>query len=180
MLHLILAHGFEEIEALTTVDILRRLGLEVRLTSITGARSVTGAHGITVMADSIFRKTEIEKCDGIILPGGMPGAKHLLQCDALCKSIFSLHQSGKLLAAICAAPIVLGKVEVLKGKKATCYPGFEKELIGASIRKSMVVTDGNVITAKGPGASVAFALAIAEKFVEQEKIEQLKADMFLV
>lgn len=179
MMHLFLADGFEEIEAFTTLDILRRLGLDVRVTSISGARSVTGAHGIAVMADTLFRSVEVKNSEAFIFPGGMPGAKLLKQCDVLRKLIVAHHEEGKLLAAICAAPIVLANAGVLENKMVTCYPGFEKELTGADVRDALVVVDGNIITAKGPGASVHFALAIAERFVGAKQIEKLKADMFL-
>lgn len=179
MLHLFLADGFEEIEALTTLDILRRCGLEVQTVSITGKRLIHGAHGIPVMVDSLFRYSGVNTSDGIILPGGMPGAKNLLAYDGLKKALLNHDRRGGLIAAICAAPMVLGRANLLVGKRATCYPGFEDYLSGATITGQLVEEDANIITGKGPGASVAFAFAIARHFVSDEVVKKVQADMFL-
>lgn len=179
MLHLFLAHGFEEIEAFTTLDILRRLDLDVQTVSVTGTRLIKGAHDVPVMVDSLLRKGDVASSDGLIFPGGMPGAKNLLACESLRKCIVSHHQNGKLIAAICAAPIVLDHAGILVGKKVTCYPGFENQLKGAIIDPSLVVQDGNIITAKGPGAAVPFAFAIAKHFVRKQKIERIKYEMLI-
>lgn len=177
MLHIFLADGFEEIEALSTIDILRRCDLEVQIVSATGTRLIRGAHGIAVMAETVFRKSEIQKSDALIFPGGMPGARNLQSHDGLRKAIISHHQHQKLIAAICAAPIVLGSCNILNGRRATCYPGFEEELLGATTIDDMVVEDGHIITAKGPAAAIDFAFAIAARFVDKSVIDHVKAGM---
>lgn len=179
MLHIFLAEGFEEIEAFTTIDILRRCNLEVQLVSITGTRLIRGAHGIAVMAETVFRKGLLVESDGLIFPGGMPGASNLLKHDGLRKLLLVHKEKGTLIAAICAAPIVLGRRGLLKGIKATCYPGFESELEGAEIVSAPVVEDGNIITGQGPSAAKDFAFAIATRFASFPTIAQVKAAMLL-
>ena len=179
MIHLFLATGFEEIEALATLDILRRFGLEVCTVSVTGTRLIHGAHGIPVMADTLFRRLDIDSSDCLIFPGGMPGAKNLLVCDALRRCLIAHHNKEKLIAAICAAPIILGKAGILKGKNATCYPGFEGYLEGANCKNSLVEVDGNIITAKGPGATIEFAFAIASRFMEPARLNEMRFNMIL-
>lgn len=180
MLHLFIADGFEEIEALTTLDILRRCGLEVATVSITGTRLIRGAHGIPVMVDTVFRKGELERTQGLILPGGMPGAKNLSLHEGLRKLLVSQCAQHTLVAAICAAPTVLGKHNLLNERRATCYPGMETELRGAEVVDEMLVEDGNLITAKGPAASVEFAFAIAARFVDSSTIAQVKSSMLFI
>lgn len=177
MLHLFLATGFEEIEAITTLDILRRCGLNVQTVTITGTRLIHGAHGIPIMTDCLFRKSLLEDSEGLILPGGMPGAENLLRHEGLRKSLIAHNAKGTLIAAICAAPMVLGRNGLLEGRRATCYPGFESHLKGANLSEEMVVSDGNIITGRGPAAAVPFAFAIAGHFVEQTQIASLKYDM---
>lgn len=177
MLHIFLADGFEEIEALATVDILRRCGIDVQMVSTTGKRLITGAHGIPVMSDALLRRSEYADCDGIILPGGMPGAKNLLQSEALRKALLSHAAERKLIAAICAAPIVLGLNGLLKGRRATCYPGFEEDLREAECTGRPVEEDGNIITAYGPAAARDFAAAIARRFVPDETVDRVLHDM---
>lgn len=156
---LLLADGFEELEALTPVDILRRAGIEIDTISIK-SREVTGAHGITVIADKI--QTEVTPSDygTVIFPGGMPGAVNLDSSDFSDKIISAVLENGGRLAAICAAPLILGRRGLLKGKKATCFPGFENELTDAVITQSDVITDGNITTASGMPAAYAFALEL--------------------
>lgn len=177
MLHVFLADGFEEIEALTTIDILRRCGLEVQIVSATGTRLIHGAHNMSIMAEAVFRKNEISQSEGLIFPGGMPGARNLLQHEGLRKTLIQHNENKKLIAAICAAPMVLGKNGILRERHATCYPGFEEELIGATYVNEMVVEDEHIITAKGPGATVEFAFAIASRFVDATMVECVKSDM---
>lgn len=177
MLHIFLADGFEEIEALSTIDILRRCGLEVQIISVTGTRLIRGSHGIAVMAEMVFRKGEVWNSDGIILPGGMPGARNLSMHDGLRKALLYHHDCHNLIAAICAAPMVLGKFGILNGRRATCYPGFEGELKGAIVSGDMLVEDGHIITAKGPAAATDFAFAIAARFVDGGVIARVRAEM---
>ncbi len=159
---LFLAEGFEEIEALGTVDILRRAEIPVETVSITNDKEVSGAHYIKVTADKTFDELDFSSIDMIVLPGGMPGAKNLNEHEELKKHIEDFVKNDKLVAAICAAPLVLGGMNLLDGKRATCYPGFEPELIGAKITNENVTVDGNIITGKGPGLVFDFALQIVE------------------
>lgn len=179
MLHIVLADGFEEIEALATIDILRRCGLEVQIISVTGKRLMVGAHNIPVQADTLLRVSDMNQTEGIILPGGMPGASTLAASDCLRKAIRAAYRSGKLLAAICAAPMVLGQMELLKNKRVTCYPGFEEYLIGANVTGNAVEKDGQIITGNGPGAAIAFAFAIASEFVTAEVVENVRKGMMI-
>lgn len=178
-IYLFLAEGFEEIEALTPVDVLRRAGLPVKTVSVTGDLAVSGAHGVPVVADMSFEEVKAEDAEMIVLPGGLPGAANLDGHAGLGKLIFALAEAGKPLAAICAAPLVFGKRGLLKGKKATCYPGFENFLEGAEYTAALVQTDGNFITGKGPGAALAFAFAIVEKYCGAEKVKELKQGMMI-
>ena len=160
MFYLFLADGFEEIEALATVDILRRAEIPV-LTVGTNGKYVTGSHGICVEADIEIEAVELDKITGIILPGGMPGTKNLDDNKAVSSIIDFAYENDLWICAICAAPLILGKKGLLKGKKATCYPGFEKYLEGAILGQNVCV-DSNFITAQGPGAAFSFAYSIVE------------------
>lgn len=160
---LFLANGFEEIEALATVDILRRAQLTVETISISDKKSVTGAHNLSVIADKTFQEANFSDVGLLVLPGGMPGAKNLNEHEELKQLISQFNEEGKLIAAICAAPMVLGGLGLLKDRRATCYPGFETELTGAKATGESVVTDGNIITGKGPGLVFEFALRLVEK-----------------
>lgn len=179
MLQLFLAPGFEEIETIATLDILRRCGLDVVTVSIAGKRLIHGAHGIPVMADVIFKRAVMQQSQGCILPGGMPGAKNLMEHDALRKAILQHGEQQRPIAAICAAPMALGEWGLLQGRRATCYPGFEKHLKGATLSDEPVVRDGHIITAKGPAYAVDFAFAIAERFLKPADLQKIKAGMLL-
>lgn len=177
MLHVFIAEGFEEIEALTTIDILRRCDLETVTVSVTGTRLIKGVHGIPIMVDTVFRKGELSKSSGFILPGGMPGAQNLFLHEGLRKALVAQDKSQKLIAAICAAPIVLGRRDLLSGRRATCYPGFEEELRGAILVDANVCEHGHIITAKGPSCAVEFAFAIAARFVDSTTLARVKSGM---
>lgn len=177
MVHLFLANGFEEIEALATLDILRRCGLEVATVANTQDKTVTGAHNIPVIADYAFGEISFEGSQALVLPGGMPGAKNLLENAALRDALLAQNARGALVAAICAAPMVLGQHGILQGHKATCYPGFEDLLVGADVQTALVVEDGNVITGKGPAAAKAFGFAIASRFVDAETVDSVRKGM---
>lgn len=179
MFYILLAHGFEEIEAFGTVDFLRRCGLEVKIASVEGVRSITGAHGITVLTDCLVRQFNVIQSQGLILPGGMPGAEKLRDSMLVKKTVMAMAKRNKLVAAICAAPMVLGVTGVLKDMRATCYPGFEPYLKGAIIEDALVVEDENFITAKGPGATIDFAAAIARRFVSEKTVENIKRGMIV-
>jgi protein deglycase len=172
-----LATGFEEMEALVPVDVWRRAGFTVYTVSVTGDKIVTGSHNISVVADLLFEEAEYNDTDLIFLPGGMPGASNLDAHKGLQKKILEFDQSGKYLAAICAAPLVLGHNNLLKGKKATCFPGYEKELFGATITGSSVEFDGNMITAKGAGVAFEFSLRVVVLFKGKDFGLQLAAKM---
>ncbi len=168
-----LADGFEEIEGLTVVDILRRAGVEVTMTSIMGRKEIHGAHQITVLADMLYEEVDFEHLDGVVLPGGMPGTTNLGAHDGVRKQITAFAAEGKLVAAICAAPSVLGENGILKGKKAACYPGFEEKLLGAEVVLEEVAEDGNVITSRGMGTAIPFALALTAYLVDAKKAQEL-------
>ena len=161
MIYIFLADGFEEAEALVTVDILRRAGYKVTCVGV-DKKEIVGAHGIKITADIKTGEFSPVKMQGVILPGGMPGTRNLMANATVCNAAKTAFKEGKLVAAICAAPSVLGKLGILKGKAATCYPGFEQELIGARYVNAPSVTDGNVITAKGAGAVFEFGFAIVD------------------
>ena len=158
-----LADGFEEIEAVTTIDILRRAEIETIIVSISESKEVTGAHGIPVVADSLFVETDFSSADLLFLPGGMPGTKHLGEHAELVQLLINHANNGKKIAAICAAPTVLAKVGILKGKEAVCYPGYECELTETTISTQNVVKSENIITGKGPGTTIQFALKLVEE-----------------
>lgn len=159
--YVLLAEGFEEIEALTQTDVLRRAGVDVKNVGVTG-EYVTGSHGITVKADVTIEEAAAEMPDGIILPGGIPGTHNIAKSAEATAMIQKVFQSGHLVAAICAAPSVLGGMGLLKGRKAACYPGYEEALIGATPCSEKVVVDGNVITSRGAGTAMDMALTLAE------------------
>lgn len=158
--YVFLAPGFEEVEALTPVDVLRRAGLEVSMVAVGDSLHVSGSHGITVIADALFSDIRISAADVLLLPGGMPGAANLDAHQGLGSLLVAHVSRGGVLAAICAAPMILGKLGLLRGKQATCYPGYEKYLEGAICSEAPVVVDQNLITARGVGAALAFSLAI--------------------
>jgi 4-methyl-5(b-hydroxyethyl)-thiazole monophosphate biosynthesis len=173
MVYVHLADGFEEIEALTIVDLLRRADIGTETVSITGRLPVTGSHGVKVIADILFEDAVYPECEMIVLPGGLPGSTNLDAHEGLREKIYSFNNQGKWLAAICAAPQVLGHAGVLKGKKATSYPGVEKELEGAELVTDIVVSDQGVITSRGPATAIAFALKIIEELKGKETADQI-------
>lgn len=170
------ADGFEEIEALTQVDLLRRAQVEVITVSITGNLLVHGAHGIDVMADILFEDGLME-ADMLVLPGGGPGTKMLMQHAGLKELVLNYNKANKYLAAICAAPGVFGVNHLLVNRKAVCYPGVEKNLIGATVEDQPVVVDGNIITSKAAGSSIDFALVLIEKLCGYEASEQVRTSI---
>lgn len=174
-----LADGFEEIEALAPVDILRRAGLSVKTVSVMDEQVVAGAHGVPVLADVMFDEINAEDAEMILLPGGLPGATNLDAHQGLSQMILDFAKEEKPLAAICAAPLVFGNRGLLEGKKATCYPGFETYLKGAQYTAALVEKDGNFITGKGPGAAMEFAFAIVEKYCGMDKVIELKQGMMI-
>lgn len=178
---LFLADGFEEIEALATTDILRRAGMNVRTVSITASPLVTGAHGVTVKADVLYDATLFSNPAWLILPGGMPGAANLHDFAPLIGLLRRQYESAHgRIAAICAAPsVVLGAEGLLKGRKATCYPGFESGLKGAEYVDEPVVTDDKFVLANGPASAFKFALAIVAEELGEEKSIEVASGMLL-
>ena len=177
MIYMFLADGFEEIEALATLDILRRGSLEVTTVGVTG-KQVSGSHNIKVIPDIFIDDiSDYTSVTGVILPGGIPGTPNLEANEKVISLIKYCQENNKFIGAICAAPSVLGHLGVLKGKKSTCYPGYEKELQGAVIGENSVEVSDNVITAKGAGVSFDFGFAILEKFKGSIVVEELKKSM---
>ena len=160
MIAVLLAEGFEELEALSPVDILRRAGLDVKTVGITG-KTVTGSHGIPVVADILPNEVDLSGVEAVIFPGGMPGSLNLDASEFSDKIIDAVTKNGGRIAAICAAPLVLGRRGLLRGKRATCFPGFESELTGALTVDAPVVTDGNITTARSFDAAFAFGEELA-------------------
>ena len=176
MVLLLLADGFEEIEALTPVDVLRRAGVEIKTVGI-GSRVAIGAHGIPVVCDLTPDEVSASDIGMVILPGGMPGATNLDASPFVDKIIREVSECGARLAAICAAPLCLGRRGLLEGKEATCYPGFEKELSGAVISSCGVVTDGNITTARGMGVALNFALELTRLLTSKEKALEIESSL---
>ena len=168
-----MADGCEEIEGLTVVDIVRRAGIDITTISISDKKEVAGAHGITFLADAKKGEVDFSTLDGIVLPGGMPGTTNLGADETVDKVIREFAAGGKLVAAICAAPSVLGQAGLLNGKHATSYPGFEPKLTGAVTSENPVVQDGNVITSRGMGTAIAFALEIVSYFTDKKTADKL-------
>lgn len=157
-----LAEGFEEIEAITPIDILKRAEIELTTVSITNSKVVCGAHNISVVADLLFAEADFSTNDLLLLPGGMPGTLNLEAHEGLKNLLLLQAAKGKYIAAICAAPSILGKLNLLQAKEAICYPGFEKHLLGAKLSEKQVVISGNIITAMGAGVALEFALKLVE------------------
>ena len=175
MVTVFLAQGFEEIEALAPVDLMRRAGLTVITVAVGEGSVVTGAHGMSVATDAHINDIEdCEEAELLMLPGGMPGTSNLNASAAVHRLIDSALYGGKRVAAICAAPMILGKMGLLNGKKAVCYPGFEEYLKGAEISDQKVVSDGKIITAKGVGAAVEFGLLLVEAIKDKATAKKLR------
>jgi len=180
MIYVHLADGFEEIEAMTVVDLLRRAQLPVETVSVTGRLNVTAAHGLEVIADILFADADYRSCDMIVLPGGSQGAISLSVHDELVEKLYSFANSGRWIAAICAAPaFVLGRHGILDGKRATCYPGLETDMPDAEYLLDNVVIDENILTSRGPSTAMDFALAIIEIFKGGDVRAQIAKDLLL-
>ena len=173
---LFFANGTEEIEALTAVDLLRRAGADVTVAGV-GGTELTGSHAIRVTADIEAAEISSFDYDMVVVPGGMPGTLHMDGCEAVDKTLREVERNGGFLAAICAAPLVLGKRGYLKNKEAICYPGFESYLEGAVLSEHRVCRDGNVITAAGAGVALEFALALIRALYGEEKEKQIRASV---
>ncbi|MDG5800402.1 DJ-1/PfpI family protein [Marinilabiliaceae bacterium ANBcel2] len=176
-IYVFLADGFEEVEAMTPVDVLRRAGFDVKIVSVTGAPLMTGSHGIAVKCDIFIDDVDLDSAQMIILPGGLPGATNLLANERVKKIIREFNEKGKWLGAICAAPMVLGELGILDGLKATCYPGFEKHLKGAEVCDNNSVTSKNIVTGRGIGAAMDFSLEIVRNLMDEASAKELAKKM---
>lgn len=171
--YVFLADGFEEVEALFPVDVLRRAGAEVVTVSVMEREGVMGAHNICVHADELFEDCNFSDADAMVLPGGS-GHKILLEEKALLEELKKAHANGKVVSAICASPMILGSIGLLKGRKATCFPGFEQYLEGATVVNELSVIDGNVVTGHSAGAAFAFAVSLVEALYGKEKAAEIE------
>ncbi|MGI6030928.1 MAG: DJ-1 family glyoxalase III [Eubacteriales bacterium] len=167
-----LADGFEEMEAMVPCDYLRRCGVDVRLVGVTG-RTVTGSHGVPFVCDQTLEEISLEQLEGIILPGGMPGTTNLYDSEQVRRIIGVAAENNLLVSAICAAPSILGKMGLLRGKKAICFPGFEATLLDACVISRPVVVDGNFITSKGAGTALEFAYELAVFLRGKDKAQEI-------
>lgn len=177
MIYLFFATGTEEAEALVTADIIRRAGLDLQIVSISSDRMVTGAHGIRIETDAVLSDIDFFDAELLIFPGGMPGATNFAACADLNERTRDHVYLGRPVAAICAAPLVLGRLGLLDGKRVTCYPGFEDELTGATCTGALVEQDGIFITGKGPAAVFEFGYAIVERLKDKATADALRQGM---
>jgi len=175
MIYEFLAEGFEEMEAIAPLDILRRAGIQVQSVSV-GGRVVTGSHGIAITCDITLEEMDREACEGVILPGG-PGRANLAVSPDVLELLKRVTEKDGMIAAICGAPEILGLHGYLEGKRACCFPGSEKDLVGAQVLYDPVVVDGNVITSRGAGTATLFALALVEYLVSTEKAKEIAAQI---
>lgn len=177
MIYILLADGFEEVEAISPLDVMRRNGIDVMTAGVDG-REICGAHDIKVTADTEVGNIDVKTVDGIILPGGMPGTLNLQKNEHVNRLIKHCRDNELLLAAICAAPMILGELGILEGKRAVCFHGFEDKLCGAEIGNESVVTSGNIITAKGAGVALLFGAAIVDYLSDSDGVgEEILANM---
>jgi 4-methyl-5(b-hydroxyethyl)-thiazole monophosphate biosynthesis len=167
------AESYEEIEALTVVDMCRRADIQTEMISVTDSLTVTGAHAIPVKMDKMLSEVDFDALDMIVLPGGWPGTPNLEKVADLMEKVKVFAESGKYVAAICAAPSILGHLGILEGKTACCFPGFEEELTGASVSYNSCEVDGNIITARGMGCAIDFSVEIIRVLAGSEKAEEI-------
>lgn len=175
--YVFLADGFEEIEGLTVVDLLRRAGIPVSTVSVTGSLRVTGSHQITVEADLLFENADFKNSALLVLPGGMPGTKHLKEHSGLAALLKKTAAADQRIAAICAGPSIPGSMGLLNGHKAVCYPGFENELEGAYVSDNPVEISGNFTTSRGLGTAIPFALSLISQLKSQEDADRIAASI---
>ena len=177
--YIFFADGFEDIEGLTVVDLMRRAGIDIQTVSIKETKEIRTSHGIDLLTDRTFGECDFSDADMLVIPGGMPGTKHLGECKPLVSLLQRQAAANKNIAAICAAPSVLGQAGLLNGYKATCYPGFEQFLTGATVTGDNVTVDRNITTGKGPGAAISFATAIITQIAGEEKAREVTSGMLL-
>lgn len=172
-----LATGFEDIEALIPLDIMRRAGVDFKTVSITGDLYVESAHGVTMKADMLIEDADMSDADLIMLPGGLPGTTNLNAHNGVKKAIIEQNARGKMIGAICAAPMVLGGIGLLQGRHATCYPGFEKYLEGAEYTHELCTVDGNITTGEGPAAALPYAYTLLAALTDRQTADQVAEGM---
>lgn len=172
-----LATGFEDIEALIPLDIMRRAGVDFKTVSITGDLYVESAHGVSIKADMLIEDADLNDADLIMLPGGLPGATNLNAHNGVKKAIIEQNARGKMIGAICAAPMVLGGIGLLQGRRATCYPGFEKYLEGAEYTHELCTVDGNITTGEGPAAALPYAYTLLAALTDRQTADQVAEGM---
>jgi 4-methyl-5(b-hydroxyethyl)-thiazole monophosphate biosynthesis len=177
--YIFLAEGFEEIEAIAVIDTLRRGRIDIKSVSISDDKEVVGRSGIKVVADLLFDRKLFENAEMLVIPGGMLGSQNLSAHDGLTSLLSEFNEKGKYLAAICAGPLVLGKIGILKGRQAICYAGLECDLPGAVIKDERVVHDRNIITSKGPGTAIEFSLKLVEVLLGKDISDKIKAGMLV-
>lgn len=170
---MMVANGYEEVEMLTVVDLLRRAGMTCDIISVTGKKELTSSHKVTVIADLLFEDADFDSYDALVIPGGMPGTTNLGAHAGVCEQLKKAYADGKLIAAICAAPTVFGKLGLLEDKKAICYPGMEDQLTGARVTYEPAVRDGNIITSRGMGTAIDFGLEIIAYYEGREAAAEL-------
>ena len=176
--YVFLADGFEDVEALIPIDVLRRGGVEVVTVSTTDFPLVESAHGVAIEADLQFEQCDFADADLLMLPGGMPGAANLFAHEGVCKAVCDQAAAGKKVSAICAAPaVVLAPLGLLEGKRATCYPGFEQALEGSTYTGDLVTVDGNITTAEGPAAAFPYAYELLSQLVNKQVSDQVAEGM---
>lgn len=174
-----LATGFEETEALAPMDILRRGGVDVQTVSVTGTDYVESSHRVIVKADVRFEEADLSDADLLMIPGGMPGASNLNAHPGVREALLNQFKSGRRVSAICAAPMVLGSIGILKGKRATCYPGFEKYLDGAEYTRELCTVDDTITTGKGPAAAFVYGFCLLAQLTSEELAQKVKTDMLI-
>ena len=172
-----LATGFEDIEALIPLDIMRRAGVDFKTVSITGDLYVESAHGVSIKADMLIEDADMSDADLIMLPGGLPGATNLNAHNGVKKAIIEQNARGKMIGAICAAPMVLGGIGLLQGRRATCYPGFEEYLEGAEYTHELCTVDGNITTGEGPAAALPYAYTLLAALTDRQTADQVAEGM---
>lgn len=165
---MMVANGYEEVEMLTVVDLLRRAGMTCDIISVSGEKDLTSSHKVTVIADLLYEEADFDSYDALAIPGGMPGTTNLGAHAGVCEQLKKAYADGRMIAAICAAPTVFGKLGLLEGKKAICYPGMEDQLTGAEVTYEPAVRDGNIITSRGMGTAIDFGLAIIAYYEGEE------------
>lgn len=171
------AYGTEEVEMLTVVDVLRRAGIEVTLVSAQNRGKILSSHNVSVDTDANFKDIDLKDYDGLVVPGGLKGVENLRDNILLINALQNFNEKGKMVAAVCAGPTVLGKAGILHGHKATCFPGMDKELNGADYKDEPVVVSDNIITGRGLGASIPFALKIVSYLTDEKTAEKVKKEI---